>query len=90
MSWRSALAIVALLLEGSGLPHAKGLDVAAVNAAARPVKVAGSNHLDPGVLKAQILLDRAGFSPGEIDGRLDENTQRAIAAFESSRGISVD
>ena len=39
------------------------------------------------ILEIQILLDRAGFSPGEIDGLSGANTTKAIAAFESSRRI---
>jgi lipoprotein-anchoring transpeptidase ErfK/SrfK len=33
------------------------------------------------MLKIQVMLDRAGFSPGVIDGRTGVNTERALAIF---------
>src|SRR5688572_33215496 len=41
------------------------------------------------LLPAQVVLDRAGFSPGDIDGRGGRNTQTAIAAFEKSTGTTI-
>lgn len=41
-------------------------------------------------LTTQVLLARAGHSPGVLDGTLGSNTSRAIAAFERANGLPVD
>lgn len=43
----------------------------------------------PDMLPTQVLLDRAGFSPGEIDGAGGLNTQHAIAVFEKAKKTTV-
>jgi len=43
----------------------------------------------PDMLTTQVLLDRAGFSPGEIDGLGGTNTQRATEAFEREKGRPI-
>jgi lipoprotein-anchoring transpeptidase ErfK/SrfK len=40
------------------------------------------------ILAMQVRLDRAGFSPGEIDGHGGENTARALRAFQRRHRLS--
>jgi lipoprotein-anchoring transpeptidase ErfK/SrfK len=36
----------------------------------------------------QVLLDAAGFSPGALDGRWQENTRKAIRSYREARGLA--
>jgi lipoprotein-anchoring transpeptidase ErfK/SrfK len=42
---------------------------------------------EPAVLHAQVLLDRAGFSPGVIDGRRGNQLELALKAYQTSLGL---
>jgi lipoprotein-anchoring transpeptidase ErfK/SrfK len=65
-----------------------GIDAAAINDADYRAKLPTQDKIDPLVVKAQVLLDRAQFSPGEIDGKLGENAEKALRAFADAKGLS--
>ncbi|MFK0692310.1 L,D-transpeptidase family protein [Mesorhizobium sp. IMUNJ 23033] len=65
--------------------------------AALPPKVDGKTVVDPSlslgtrqdVAALQVLLDRAGASPGVIDGRFGSNVDKAVAAYNEITGSNL-
>lgn len=84
----ATVALMALAVMVSAAAAAPSLDPNEVNRARfEPGRPNSGETVDPAILRLQVLLDRAGFSPGEIDGRDGENTRKAMAAFARSRDL---
>jgi lipoprotein-anchoring transpeptidase ErfK/SrfK len=60
-------------------------DAASINNPSQPDVAPG--HTGSGVVRAQILLGRAHFSPGEIDGNFGSNLTKALAAYQQDRQL---
>ena len=41
------------------------------------------------LMKAQVVLDRLGFTPGVVDGKSGLSTRNAIAGFQEANGLAV-
>jgi lipoprotein-anchoring transpeptidase ErfK/SrfK len=78
---------LALLLQTAAV-QAAPLDLKSVNEAQFTDK--RGKGVSPIILKAQVLLDRARFSPGLIDGRDGENFKKALAAFAKANDLKAD
>src|SRR5690606_32505229 len=75
-----AVALAGVAEEGATATGAGALSAKAVNSA-------DATRGDAGLLRAQILLDRARFSPGEIDAGAGSNTRGAIAAYQRAHDL---
>lgn len=85
-TWLVVLISLQTAALGISTARAASIDAQAVNDAKWEDRKTTQNMAQPAIVKLQVLLDRAHFSPGEIDGKPGENLDKAIAAYAAAQG----
>lgn len=82
--WIAVLGLMAFV----SLPaSAAEVNADSINAASFTGKVPSADRVSALAVKVQVLLDRSGFSPGEIDGQFGENVEKALQAFTETNHL---
>jgi lipoprotein-anchoring transpeptidase ErfK/SrfK len=88
------LVVLSVILAATTAGAAYAFDSATVNSATYDENSSadgwGIKGPDAVALKLQIMLDRAHFSPGLIDGQIGDNTEHALREFEKRSGLPAD
>jgi lipoprotein-anchoring transpeptidase ErfK/SrfK len=85
-AWLVVLISLQTAALGITMARAASIDAQSVNDAKWEDRKTTQNMARSALVKLQVLLDRAHFSPGEIDGKPGENLDKAIAAYAAAQG----
>src|ERR1700753_3885882 len=81
-----AFMVLVIVLTASRL-DAAALRFDAVNSAEPSGKSLPEDTSTPVGIRLQVLLDRAHFSPGEIDGKFGDNARKALRAYAEAQHL---
>ena len=87
-SWRSAVQLDSAAISDTTRSRERLTDISmeAVNTAPMFLPLGGDAE-GPSVFRVQVLLDRAFFSPGIMDGRWGKNTEKAVYWLQMREGL---
>lgn len=86
MRWNFVVLLFFIILAGAAV--AEPLEIETINNAQLHLPLPAKERINPTLIKAQLLLDRAHFSPGEIDGKFGDNFKKALIAFAAAQGLN--
>jgi lipoprotein-anchoring transpeptidase ErfK/SrfK len=89
MSFRNAKQVCIVLVVAMMVGPALGteMNAAAIDSAEPSKKTLSNEKPTPAGIRLQVLLDRAHFSPGEIDGKFGENAKKALRGYAEAQQL---